>query len=558
MEKFSRYFHTLRHLKPRQMAYRVIRRLSRPSLPQRRGPVQRRCGVSLKPVIPRTMALTDEFAFRFLNEERRFSPETIDWHPAAAGKLWCYNLHYFDYLQEVGRSRESARILVDSWITSNAPGTVDAWEPFPLSLRIVNWIKYFLASGKEATVAAPWLDSLYDQTLWLEQSIEYHLLANHYFKNGKALIFAGLFFAGNDADRWLRKGLKIISEELGEQILPDGGHFERSPMYHAMILEDCLDLLNLCRKESRRDLSMLAGRLRGVTVAMTTHLLGMRHPDGEIALFNDAAIGIEAAPAELSAYCQRLTELRVPEPSGPCWSFPDTGYHIMAPVPGNRLIIDCGPVGPDYLPGHSHCDTLSFELSLAGQRVIVDSGCCRYVDGDIRRYNRGNAGHNTLTIDGADQTEVWGAHRCARRARPLYARLERRPDGSLRFEGGHDGYRRLPGSPVHHRAFTWSGSTLAVDDRVEGRGSHDIELRLHIHPACTVKRDGDAILVSSDERPLAVISTAGAILECDTGWYSPRFGIRLPCPVLRSIQRRTALPFRGGWRITVPPELTLS
>ena len=88
-----------------------------------------------------------------------------------------------------------------------------------------------------------WLKSLYEQALWLEKNIEYHLLANHYFKNGKALIFAGMYIAGQDAERWLKKGRQIIASELEEQILPDGGHFERSPMYHAMILEDCLDIL---------------------------------------------------------------------------------------------------------------------------------------------------------------------------------------------------------------------------------------------------------------------------------------------------------------------------
>jgi hypothetical protein len=160
-----RYFHTLRHLKFRQMAFQVIRRLSRPSLPKRRCVIVRRTDVHLKPAIARTMALSDEFTFRFLNEERRFAPDAIDWHPAAADKLWRYNLHYFDYLQETERSRESVQTLVDSWIVSNAPGTVDAWEPFPLSLRIVNWIKYLLGPGKQATISAPWLDSLYDQAL---------------------------------------------------------------------------------------------------------------------------------------------------------------------------------------------------------------------------------------------------------------------------------------------------------------------------------------------------------------------------------------------------------
>ena len=216
--------------------------------------------------------------------------------------------------------------------------------------------------------------------------------------------------------RWLKKGTEILTAELREQILPDGGHFERSPMYHAMILEDCLDLLNICRGCRLKAAQILSERLPDVCRRMMMFLHGMRHPDGQIALFNDAAFAIEASPGELAAYYERVTSEDSPAPAGRSWKFPDTGYYVMAPRTGDRLIVDCGAVGPDYQPGHAHCDTLSFELSLKGRRVIVDSGCCQYEDGDIRQYNRGNLGHNLLTIDGQNQSEVWGAHRCARRA----------------------------------------------------------------------------------------------------------------------------------------------
>ena len=75
------------------------------------------------------------------------------------------------------------------------------------------------------------------------KNLERDLLANHYFSNGKALIFSGLFFKGEESTKWLEIGLEIIDEQINEQILSDGGHFERSPMYHALILEDLLDLL---------------------------------------------------------------------------------------------------------------------------------------------------------------------------------------------------------------------------------------------------------------------------------------------------------------------------
>lgn len=225
----------------------------------------------------------------------------------------------------------------------------------------------------------------------------------------------------------------------------------------------------------------------------------------------------------------------------------------MAPRPGDCFFIDCGPIGPDYQPGHAHCDLLSFELSLKGRRVVVDSGCFEYEDTLIRMYNRGNFGHNTLTIDGENQSEVWGAFRCARRARPLYASLKKHTDGTLVFKGAHDGYRRLRGSPIHHRFITWTGHTYLIEDRVEGRGLHEIESRLHIHPSLTVDSLWKEVIIMDNHEILAHISSLkDRPIENAEGWYCPEFGIKQKCVVLRTRHQNARLPFTEGWHIKVP------
>jgi len=552
LKTIARYANTLRHLKGKQFANRLLRRISPLSKNARcRGDIHTQGNVSMIPGIARFSWKSEGYEFSFLNIGKGFDPSHFDWSCSEMSKLWRYNLHYFDYLREDGRPWEDKAFLVSDWISKNPQGAEDAWEPFPVSLRIVNWIKLFLSPEANGKVEERWLQSLYEQALWLEKNIEYHLLANHFFKNGKALFFAGLYFAGTDAERWLEKGLDIISAEIDEQILADGGHFERSPMYHAMICEDCLDLLSLAQGSEGRVPEHLVERLREKCSGMVRFLLGMTHPDGDIALFNDAAFGIEARPANLIAYYERLTGERIPETTVGHWAFPETGYFTMAPRSGDRLIIDCGPVGPDYQPGHSHCDTLSFELSLKGRRVIVDSGCCQYVDGDIRCYNRGNVGHNTITIDGRNQSEVWSAHRCGRRAYPLHAHLEARPDGSLVFSGAHNGYRYLKGCPVHHRAITWSGNEIIVEDRIEGKDSHDIEARLHVSPELLVNMIDGAAIVRDGDQILATITLQGeGSIATTEGWYCPEFGIMQPCVVLRQRSRNISLPYLGGWKIT--------
>lgn len=547
LECQQRLLRTIIHLEPRQVAYQFIRRLvpkARVSVPTGFTP---RTGLHLEPPLPRFCG-GELWALTFLNIRKEFDPVRFDWASQEQGKLWRYNLHYFDYLQEPKRSNGPE--LIESWLLVNPLGTPDAWEPYPVSLRMVNWIKFFLSPAAHGKVEERWLQSLYQQALWLEKNIEYHLLANHYFKNGKALIFAGLFFCGSNADRWLKKGLNIVEQELNEQILPDGGHFERSPMYHAMILEDCLDLFNIMGGQKIAEVQALQQRIREKAEGMLGFLAGMTHPDGEIALFNDAALGIEAKLEWLAAYFERLTRKKAPSFAGDYGSFAATGYYVMAPQAGDRLIVDCGPVGPDYQPGHAHCDTLSFELSLKGRRVIVDSGCCQYVDGEIRRYNRGNAGHNTVTIDGENQSEVWGAHRCARRARPLYGRLDKMHDGTLVFKGAHNGYQRLKGKPVHHRTITWSGHTCLIEDRIEGRGRHDIESRLHIHPTLVVEGADGCVMIRDGADHLATISVqGGSSIATSDGWYCPEFGLQQPCVVLVSRFNKVSLPFSTGWVI---------
>jgi uncharacterized heparinase superfamily protein len=485
--------------------------------------------------------------FTFLNLRKDFPGGCIDWRSMEMPKLWRYNLHYFDYLFDSGRAIEDRCRLIDGWIADNPVGAADAWEPFPISLRIVNWIKFFLGEG-QGTATQARLASLCRQAAWLEKNIEHHLLANHLFKNAKALLFAGLFFEGPDAARWRGKGLELLRRELPEQILPDGGHFERSPMYHSMILEDCLDLLNLCCGSALPEASALTARIDPVCPKMEAFLLGMTHPDGRIALFNDAAFGIEAEPGELAEYGGRLLGEEPQVPSGKLWAFAETGYFVMAPRPGDRLIVDCGPVGPDYQPGHSHCDTLSFELSLGGRRVVVYSGCCQYEEAEVRRYNRGNAGHNTVTLDGANQSEVWGAHRCARRAYPLYARLEGRADGSILFEGAHDGYRRLKGRSIHHRSIAWAGDEIAIEDRIDGRGTHTVESRLHLHPDLEVELNGGGVQVSDKGRRVMTVSAAGlGRIEAESGWYCPEFNKRISCRVLVLGAENAELPVKLRW-----------
>jgi uncharacterized heparinase superfamily protein len=147
-------------------------------------------------------------------------------------------------------------------------------------------------------------------------------------------------------------------------------------------------------------------------------------------------------------------------------------------------LLDVAPIGPDYLPAHGHADTLSFELSLFGRRVLVNSGTSQYGMGTERSRQRGTAAHNTVTVDRLDSSEVWGGFRVARRARPFDLRFAE-VDETIVVGCSHDGYQRLPGRPVHRREWQLGTDGLRVMDRVSGTFAHAIA-RFYLHPSVEI------------------------------------------------------------------------
>lgn len=548
-----RLIRTIRHLRPRQAAWLVYRRL-RPFSPARAagaGAVTLRPGVSLapRPYASRFATVSaDRLELEFLNVRRSFALPAIDWHPQDVSRLWRYHLHYFDSLVSENLSAEQRDRLIDDWIAANPTGTPDGWEAYPTSLRIVNWIDYFLRTAEARPLKRSWLHSLYAQALWLERNIEHHLRANHLLKNIVALVFAGTFFTGPDADRWRRRGERMLATETNEQFLSDGGHFERSPMYHAIATQDLLDVLNLWRNSPASRGASVEALSRAADRALRA-LADMTHPDGGLALFNDAAHGVAVPTAELHDYASHILPPARPASASPSATpalirHPRSGYYGFR-AGDDYLIVDCGPVGPNDQPGHAHCDLLSFELSLAGRRLFVDAGVSGYDDDPARGYVRSTAAHNTVLVGGVEQSEMWGTFRVGRRARPLAAYIEA-SDGVVTFRGAHDGYRHLPQRVVHARTVTWDPHVrvLLVEDRFDGVGRIRVESFLHVAPDVAVNRAGrDFELVRSGQRIARVCLGGNIETELASGLYCPEFGRRLPAQVL-AMRREDLLPFQ--------------
>jgi len=497
----------------------------------------------------RAPSMLGSTTFRFLNQTQVL-PLQGGWNDAALEKLWLYNLHYFD---DLNARDASARLdwhqsLIARWIAENSPASGNGWEPYPTSLRLVNWVKW-LATGHVPLAGMG--NSLVLQSGWLAGRLERHLLGNHLFANAKALVFAGLYFEGPQAAAWLAKGLKIIEDQLPEQVLADGGNFERSPMYHAIFLEDVLDLINAAQCWPGLVPDTQVACWRETAVRMLNWLAGMTHPDGGIALFNDAAFGVVPGVDELQAYAKRLGVTNPHQYRDPCRAdfnsplstevdptnsqktpdllhFADSGYVRLQ----NRdavAFLDVAPIGPDYLPGHAHADTLSFELSVFGQRMVVNGGTSRYGLGPERLRERGTASHSTVQVAGADSSEVWGGFRVARRAYPIDLALQ--PEIG-RVACSHDGYCRLPGAPVHRRAWQMQPHSLQVTDTVQG-GMHTAVTRYIFHPAVQITHAEGMTwnLTLAGGQPLLITVLRGRGYLAPAS-YAPEFGMQLPTQAL--------------------------
>lgn len=518
------YAETIRRLRPIQIYRRLWFDAVRPKPDLRPPPSLRDPAAPLISPARRKQSQTGPGEFRFLNETRSLSQH--GWDDPALSKLWRYNLHYLDDLNAEGADQHLAwrRKLIVRWIEENPPGAGVGWEPYPTSLRVVNWIKWARAEALPARA----VHSLAVQTRWLARRLEYHLLGNHLFSNAKALIFAGCFFEGAEAEGWLDLGLRILAREISEQILPDGGHFELSPMYHALALEDMLDLINVTRSYRLPVPAMAQTAHWPKRVdAMRTWLKTMCHPDGEIAFFNDASIGVAPSPAALERYASRLGFSRLAEVDAGCLSLPESGYLRLENGRAVALL-DVARIGPDYLPGHAHADTLSFELSIDGQRALVNSGTSVYGTGPERLRQRSTGAHNCVEIDGENSSEVWSGFRVARRARPEGLGITRE-GGEWIVACSHDGYTRLPGRPRHRRSWRFARDKLTVSDKVEG--PHDRAVAAyHFHPALapSATADGSSGALAIAQHALLRWRVAKGSASIEPSTWHPEFGVSFP------------------------------
>ena len=415
--------------------------------------------------------------FTFLGETRDLGlPVPWDRPDLMQVQLWKTHLHEFPYAidlalahRETGDAsfRDGFFALAHAWADAQPiakPGFQRvAWNERAVATRLMVWAAAgSLFELRNGDPEADWLArEITVHALFLRDNLAFDLLANHLFRDAAALVFA------NELSGCVPDAGALFEREVREQILPDGAHIERCPMYHAVCLADLVDLRALCGDASpawlRDAVARASGFLDGV-------LLG----DGDIAMLGDGWRG----EVDVQRLLEQARALEAPRSS----QAPESASGLVRLARGPiRCVVRAGAHGPDYQLGHAHADLLSYDVSVGARRVITDTGTGAYVNGPMRRHLRSTAAHNTVQIDGAELLEAWSSFRSGRRGR---ARVLAR-GANDRFEwlvAAHDGYAWLAGSPQPQRLWLVGDTELWVLDAVRGTGRHRIENRVHLHP----------------------------------------------------------------------------
>jgi hypothetical protein len=496
------------------------------------------------------------------------------------------------YLEALGEQ-------LDSWFIACPYGRGPNWSSaLEAAIRLVNWsIAWQLAGGHEALDAdlrRRWLKSVYEHAHFVRHWFSAHSSANNHLI-GEA---AGLFIAGltwphwREAADWVATSRKILEREALAQTAPDGVNREQALWYQQFVL----DMLVLPLLAARAAGQPFSAAFHSRVEAMMDFVACLMDAGGHVPMFGDADDGYLVRLEREAAFCPYRSALATgallfrrgdfklkagrlddkarwlfgPEAGAEFealdaeatrlplrQSFPEGGYYVLGcefDRPREvRAVVDAGPLGYTSIAAHGHADALSFTLSLHGREILIDPGTYAYhTQQRWREYFRGTSAHNTVRIDGLDQSEQGGNFLWLRHARAGCSLWLSTPDKDC-FEGWHDGYGRLA-DPVKHRRLLEldkRARRLVVADRLEMQGSHDVELFFHCAEGCSVDAVPGGFLVGRDGVHVKLLLPACGDSSVHKGELAPLLGW-----ASRAFDRRTPI-HTIAWRarLSGPSEL---
>jgi hypothetical protein len=516
--------------------------------------------------------------------------------------LWELNrhLHLVTLAQAYALSGDARYLGVirrhlESWFEDCPYAMGPNWSSaLELAIRLINWsVAWQLLGGASsplfedaegARFRRRWLDAVFQHAQFIHGHFSLYSSANNHLV-GEA---AGLFIAALTwphwprASAWLAQAKAILEREALLQNAPDGVNREQAVSYQQFELDLLLLPLLAGRENGKKFSAAFESRIE----AMIEYLASIMDGGGNVPMFGDSDDGLVVRLAQDDGYCryrsllatgailfrradfkakagklddktrwlfgeeadaafEQLDGAEIPLPVRR--AFTDGGYYILGCgfETGNeiRLIADAGPLGYQTIAAHGHADALAFTLFVGGKEFLIDPGTYAYhAQGPWRRYFRGTAAHNTVRVDGVDQSQSGGNFMWLRKAN-VRCTLWQPSDERDVFEGWHDGYRRLPDPVVHRRRITLDKTArrVVIEDTLQMAGEHSVEWFVHCSEHCRVDRapDGYAISQAGKTLFLSLPQAKGASTEVYhgsdapiLGWVSRRFDEKQPAPTI--------------------------
>lgn len=484
---------------------------------------------------------------------------------------------------------------LESWFAACPTGMGPNWSSaLELGIRLINWsVAWQLLGGaasplfqddEGARLQRRWLKAVFQHAQFVRGYFSLYSSANNHLI-GEA---AGLFVAAltwphwPHARAWLAEAQAILEREALLQNAPDGVNREQAVSYQQFVL----DLLILPLLSGRANGQKISPALESRIEAMIEYLASIMDAGGNVPAFGDSDDGFVvklAAPGEFCCYRSLLatgallfhrgdfkakagvlddkTRWLFGESADAAFhallaadaqlparqAFPEGGYYILGcdfeTESEIRLVADAGPLGYQTIAAHGHADALAFTLSVAGMEFLVDPGTYAYHGHEPwRDYFRSTAAHNTLRVDGTDQSRSGGNFMWLKKASAECDLWSSSAERDL-FEGWHDGYRQLPDPVTHRRRIVLDKleRRVVIEDRLQMAGTHQVELFFHCGDRCRVDPVAEGYRLCQGPRTLVlklpqVESGSSQVyfgsLVPISGWISRRFDDKQPAPTI--------------------------
>ena len=487
------------------------------------------------------------------------------------------------------------RTQLDSWLKACPYGVGPNWSSaLEAAIRLINWsVAWQLLDGAHgalfrdaqgAGLRQRWLESVYRHAQFVQGYFSRYSSANNHLI-GEA---AGLFIAAltwphwQQARTWLAKAKAILEREAVLQNAADGVNREQAVGYQQFVL----DLLLLCMLAGKASGEWFSAAFESRVEAMAEYLASIMDVGGNVPMIGDSDDALVVALGQgrgrrpyrsvlataaivfhrgefkrkagglddetrwlIGAGADALFRAIGTESAGPTprQDFERGGYYILGcgfeTEREVRLVVDAGPLGYRSIAAHGHADALAFTLSVGGLEFLIDPGTYAYhTQGDWRRYFRGTVAHNTVRVDGEDQSQSGGNFMWVKKARAGCNFWSSTAERDM-FEGWQDGYLRLPDPTLHRRRITLEkrAGRVLIQDTLLMAGTHEIELLFHCSEQCRVERVAGGYTLSRPARTLylKLPRAEGAHAQVYRGstapilgWVSRQFDVKLPASTI--------------------------